>query len=336
MLHQSHQLVKAPELYGDQWFNSEPLSIHASLGQNILIFFWNYTSPASLRILPTIKEWFATYSEIGLVCIGVHAPEFSFAKDLRKVEDMIAKQSIAFPVVVDNERLITDAYRVSNFPAVVLIGPNGNIYDIVTHLYSFSRLERSIQYLLRQSGFFGELPMLQSIESRPVTGRNRSEINTGYLHGSLGNSEGYSPELPAEYHDPKIYVEGKFYAHGFWHAERNAFRYVGKPNEGYLVCLSYGNNIDALFGNDKKTSLRIMVDEALMSLDQMGADIRRDAKGNSLVTVDEPQFVSVFRAKNREQHAVKFIPKHSGTAVYKLSLYSDDDAFDEPDMIGNN
>lgn len=336
-LHQTYQQsTKAPELYGDYWFNSAPRSIASSQGQNILLFFWSYTSPASLRMLPIIQEWFTMYADLGLECIGVHSPEFSFATNPRNVEDFLQKHSVHFPIVADNDRLIAGAYRITTFPSLVLISGNGNIYDVVTETFSISRLERSMQYLLRQSGFFGELPMLRSIESERSQEHNAFEITTGYLHGSLGNVEGYSPELPSEYRDPNIYVEGKFYAHGIWRAERNAFHYEGEPNDGYLICQSEGENIDTLVGCEQKSSMRIKVDDASMLIGQMGSDVKRDPKGNSVVTINEPQFVSIFHGVQKETHSVKLIPANTGVTFYMFSLYKDRIQEDFDQTIHNN
>lgn len=305
-------------------------------GQMILLFFWDYASPSSLKMLPLIKEWFANYSEIGLVCIGIHSPEFSFAKDPRNVEDAIKKQSIHFPVVTDNDRRIASAYRVSEFPTLVLIAATGNLYDVVTHSFSISRLERSIQYLLRQTGFFGELPMLQSIETERTSKNSSLEIYTGYLHGSLGNSEGYSPELPSYYEDPRFYVEGKFYAHGLWRAERNAFRYEGESKKGYLTCLSEGQNIDALIGDGQKKSVHINLDDSPIPIGNMGSDVRRDAKGNSFITTVEPQLVSIFRSSDPEKHTVKFIPLNTGVAFYLFSFNKEQSKTNLDESIRNN
>ena len=336
-LRQSYQQpTKAPELFGDYWFNSVPLSIAAAQGHNILLFFWNYSSPASLRLLPLINEWFISYTELGLVCIGVHSPEFSFATNSAKVEEFLKKQRVQFPVVADNDRLIAGAYRISEFPTLVLIGSNGNIYDTVAESFSVVRLERSIQYLLRQSGFFGELPMLRSMESERSQEQNGFEITTGYLHGSLGNAEGYSPELPSEYRDPKIYVEGKFYAHGIWRAEKNEFHYEGETNDGYLICQSEGDNIDVLVGSDNKSSMRIKVDDASMPIGQMGSEVHRDPKGNSIVTIHEPQFVSVFRGDHKGPHAVKFIPGTAGVTFYMFSFYKEQQQDDSDQSFHNN
>lgn len=316
------QTTKAPELYGDHWYNSAPLSLGSMQGQNVLLFFWNYSSPASLRLLPLIKDWNTIYAELGLICIGVHSPEFSFGAEPKNVQDFLKKNSVEFPIVADNDRLIAGAYRISRFPTLVLISSNGNIYDMVTETFSLSRLERSVQYLLRQSGFFGQLPMLQSIETERSWEESAYELSTGYIHGSLGNTEGYSPELSAEYRDPGIYVEGKFYAHGIWRADRNSFHYEGEPNDGYLVCTSAGENIDVLVGSSEKSTLRLRADDTQLHVEQMGRDLKLDAKGNSVVAVSEPQFLSLFHATSKDLRAVKFIPSASGMTFYKFSLFT--------------
>lgn len=334
-LRQTQQSVRAPELYGDQWFNSEPLSVHDSEGRSFLLLFWNYTSPSSLRMLSLVKEWHALYAEAGLQFIGVHVPEFSFASQRNTVTEALQRLQVTFPVVADNSRRIADAYRVTELPSLALVSGNGNIYDIVTSISSATRLERSIQYLLRQNGYFGDLPILQTYGIDPEELRTASEMTTGYLHGSLGNVEGYSPELPAEYQDPHIYVAGKFYAHGIWVAERNAFRYVGPPNEGYLICRSDGENIDVLVGAEQKAHLTVRLDDASLPLELMGSDTKRDAKGNTNAPVAEPQFLSLFRGKKHEQFAVKFMPSHAGVTVYKVSLFHDPLPAD-PSVIRNN
>lgn len=330
------QAVRAPELYGDRWFNSEPLSLRAAEGQNILLFFWTYTSPGSLRMLSVIKEWYEEYSALGLICVGVHTPEFPFARLPQNVDAVLRSHDIRFPIVADNDRVIAEAYRISELPSVVLIGSNGNIYDTVTALSSFTRLERSMQYLLRQSGFFGELPPLRSYGDAPDGRISSVEMTTGYLRGSLGNTEGYSPELPAEYRDPQYYVEGKFYAHGIWRAERNAFQYAGPPNEGYIICSSGGEDIEVLIGSEHKANVAIRVDDGSMLLEQMNTDVKRDAKGNTSIAVGEPQFFSVFRAVQKEYHVVKFIPAQTGVTFYKFSLHAHPSDADGTTLIRNN
>ena len=319
-LHQTYQPTKAPEIYGDHWFNSEPITIRDAHGEMVLLFFWDYTSPSSLRLLSLIDEWFHRYVPLGVQFIGIHSPEFSFAKNSDSVNAMVKKYGIKFPVVSDNEQFIANAYRISEFPSIALVDASGNIYDVAQHSFSATRLERSIQYLLRQSGFFGELPMLDSLYNEQLNDQSTFEIYTGYQHGSLGNTEGYSPEIPSIYEDPHYYVDGKFYAHGIWRASRNSFLYEGESQDGYLICTSNGTDVDVLIGSDKKKSVRVKIDDEQMPVELMGDDMRRDSKGNSILMTGEEQIVSVIHNQQSENHIVKFIPMNTGITFYMFSF----------------
>ena len=57
------QTIRARELYGDYWFNSEPVPISALRGSVILIQFWDYTCASCIRSLPYVKEWQRKYKD---------------------------------------------------------------------------------------------------------------------------------------------------------------------------------------------------------------------------------------------------------------------------------
>ncbi|MDC4226278.1 MAG: redoxin domain-containing protein [Candidatus Manganitrophus sp.] len=65
------------------------LSIKALRGKIVLIDFWDYTCVNCIRTLPYLKAWHERYAEKGLVLIGVHSPEFPFAREASQVERAI-------------------------------------------------------------------------------------------------------------------------------------------------------------------------------------------------------------------------------------------------------
>lgn len=324
LFHQIPQTRRAPELYGDFWFNSEPITLRALEGNPVLLFFWDYTSPQSLRLIPFMNGLCMLYAEYGVVCIGVHSPEFFFGKDIRKVETAVNRQGILFPVLTDNDRLVTDAYRVTTIPSICLIDHKGNIYDTISDIFLPEHIERSMQYLLRQSGFYGELPILlnpEFDEQYRAFEQSTRDLFLGYAHGSLGNPEGYSPELPAEYEDPKIYVNGKFYAHGTWLAGKTSFEYAGEPNEGYLLCAAEGKNIEALIGSNTSTQVKVRIDDATVMEKYCGDDIIINELNESCIIVQEPKLFSVIKNNTSPDRLVKLIPQQTGTIFYMFSFY---------------
>ena len=316
--------VHAPEIYGDFWFNSEPLTIHAMHGQVILLCFWDYTSNASLQMMQYVQEWHRRYSDIGLVVIGVHSPEFSFGRDPKLVEATIQRLNLQFPVATDNTLMLHDAYRVQELPTICLIERDGSIYLTHPGEGAYEQTERAIQTLLREAGFHGELPLLMELsrtEEFSSFHRPTPMIRTGYLHGSLGNVEGYSPELPAEYSDAQMYVEGKFYAEGNWLAKNDAFEYKGVANAGYVTVRYSGNNVSAVIAASKKGAIvQVLQDDKALATEERGDDISVDEHGNTVVIVNEPKLFHIVRNKDFGDHIVKIIPSEKGTALYSFTF----------------
>ena len=69
-----------PAFEVERWVNSPPLTPEALRGKVVLVDFWEYTCINWIRTSPYVKAWHRDYAELGLVVIGVHAPEFEFGK----------------------------------------------------------------------------------------------------------------------------------------------------------------------------------------------------------------------------------------------------------------
>src|SRR3954471_6223771 len=67
------------------WLNSPPLTAASLRGKVVLVDFWTLTCINWLRTLPYVRAWAEKYKDEGLVVIGVHAPEFTFEKNIDDV-----------------------------------------------------------------------------------------------------------------------------------------------------------------------------------------------------------------------------------------------------------
>ena len=318
--------VQAPEIYADFWFNSAPLTIRAMQGQAILLCFWDCMSESSLRLIEFVREWARRYDTMGLAVIGIHSPEFSFARDPKLVERTIQRLGIGFPVATDNTMMMHDAYRVQEMPVLYLIDRDGSVYLTRSGEGNYEKIDRAIQGLLREVGFRGELPVLMEVagaEEYAPAGFERftPAVRTGYLHGSLGNVEGYSPELPAEYEDPGLHVEGKFYAHGRWLAKSDAFVYEGEPGEGYLVLRYSGNGLHVVM-SAKKADATVAFSEVKKPIPAkyFGEDLRSDKAGDTVVVIDEPRLFHAVRNQPYGERTVTLRPMEKGITIYSISF----------------
>ena len=54
----------------------------------MLVEFWDFCRPNSMRTLPYLKAWHERYAPAGLRVIGVHCPGFEPSRDERAVRDL--------------------------------------------------------------------------------------------------------------------------------------------------------------------------------------------------------------------------------------------------------
>jgi thiol-disulfide isomerase/thioredoxin len=151
-----------------EWLNSQPLSAAGLRGKVVLVDFWNYTCINWLRQVPYIRAWAEKYKGRGLVVIGVHAPEFSFEKDVAGVRRAAKDMKIEYPVVIDNDHAIWRAFRNEYWPALYFIDSEGHVRHHQFGEGEYARSERVLQQLLAEAGAAGVGRELVSVDARGV------------------------------------------------------------------------------------------------------------------------------------------------------------------------
>ena len=134
------------------WLNSAPLSSKSLRGKVVLVNFWTYSCINSLRELPYVKAWDAKYKDAGLVVIGVHSPEFGFEKYRANVKKAVSDLKISFPVPIDSNHSIWQAFRNEYWPADYIIDAKGRIRYRHFGEGDYEKSERVIQALLKENG----------------------------------------------------------------------------------------------------------------------------------------------------------------------------------------
>ena len=150
----------------DEWLNSPPLTASALRGKVVLIDFWTYTCINWLRTLPYVRAWDEKYRNQGLVVIGVHAPEFSFEKNLNNVRWAVKDMRVGYPVAVDNEHVIWRAFRNQYWPALYFIDAQGRLRHHHFGEGAYEQSEMIIQRLLTEAGAGGIGDELVSVDAR--------------------------------------------------------------------------------------------------------------------------------------------------------------------------
>jgi thiol-disulfide isomerase/thioredoxin len=134
------------------WLNSDPLTPESLRGRPVLVEFWTFTCINWLRTLPYVRAWYEKYRDDGLVVLGVHTPEFDVERDVETVRRAAAELGVDFPIAVDGDYEIWQAFANHYWPALYFADADGRIRH---HRFGEGEYEQSelvIQQLLGAAG----------------------------------------------------------------------------------------------------------------------------------------------------------------------------------------
>jgi len=117
-------------------------------GRPMLVEFWDFCRPNSLRTLPYVKAWHERYGELGLRVIGVHCPGFDASRDEQAVRDAVARLEIGYPVLIDGELEVWEDYGNEGWPARYLFDGRARLFDYHYGERAYDETELAIQELL--------------------------------------------------------------------------------------------------------------------------------------------------------------------------------------------
>src|SRR5918995_615009 len=91
------------------WVNVAPLRMDKQRGRPVLVEFWDFCRPNSLRTLPYLRAWHARYAEQGLRVIGVHAGGFPPARETDAVVAAVERLGVGESPPGDEEGALLPA-----------------------------------------------------------------------------------------------------------------------------------------------------------------------------------------------------------------------------------
>jgi thiol-disulfide isomerase/thioredoxin len=141
--------IAAPPFPADApWINVAGLRMDQQLGRPVLIEFWDFCRPNSIRTLPYMKAWHERYEDQGLRVIGVHTAGFEPSRDPNAVREAVARLEVPYAVVVDTELEIWERYGNLGWPARYLFSQDGMLFEQHYGEGGYAETEEAIQELL--------------------------------------------------------------------------------------------------------------------------------------------------------------------------------------------
>jgi thiol-disulfide isomerase/thioredoxin len=322
--------VRAPEI-GRIWFNSPPLSMRQLRGRVVLIDFWDYTCVNCIRTLPYLKEWHGRYQDKGLTVIGVHSPEFLFARYESNVERGIEEFGLAYPVVVDSNLELWEAFANRYWPSKYLIDGQGYLRYAHFGEGAYRETEETIQELLRELQPAIALPQVlgplrESDSPGAVCFQPSPELYLGHRRGRIGNDGGFREDQPADYSHTGPITGGHFYAQGRWTATGDHFESAG--NDEGRITISYsaaGVNLVMASFNPEPREIEIRQDGSPLARSLATPDVFfRD--GRSLIRVARPRMYSLVENGGFGTHVLELVTRQPELALFAFTFITCVDA----------
>ncbi|WDY56135.1 thioredoxin family protein [Pseudomonas sp. PSKL.D1] len=142
-----------PALSGaSEWINSPPLDAPELKGKVVLVDFWTWDCINCKRSLPHVNEWARRYADQGLVVVGVHTPEYDYEHDVGQLKHKVASLGIGYPVAVDNDYAVWNAWGNQFWPAHYFVDRQGQVRHVHFGEGDYAGQEKVIQELLGEKG----------------------------------------------------------------------------------------------------------------------------------------------------------------------------------------
>ena len=316
------KLQKAPNILdATEYINTSQNELAKILEEKVVLYdIWTYSCINCIRTLPYITTWDEKYRDDGLVIVGIHTPEFEFEKDKDNVLAAVQKFDINYPVVLDNEKEIWNAFQNKYWPRKYKTDHDGYIrYDHIGE-GSYKETEEVIQKLLdERSQFFG-IPK-SNLELTNLTEFEHSifrtpELYFGYKFASgrnqLGNEQGFKPEMIVEY---KIQSETKqhyFYLDGKWKNTKDGMKLV---SENGLIMLNYhAKQVNVVASTN--SVLEIFVDGKTVSDHMAGSDLNSQNE----IVISEARLYNIIDSSDAESHELLISIKGSEFEIFTLTF----------------
>ena len=141
--------IVAPPFPRDlEWVNVATLRIDQQVGRPVLVEFWDFCRPNSLRTLPYVRAWHERYAPAGLRVIGVHSPGFPPGRDNDAARAAVARLGIEHAVLLDPEHAVWNLYENEGWPARYLFDQSLTLVEFHYGEGAYAETERAIQELL--------------------------------------------------------------------------------------------------------------------------------------------------------------------------------------------
>jgi hypothetical protein len=283
-----------------------------------------------LRTLPYLRAWYERYVDDGFEIIGVHTPEFKFARDQGQVKAAVGRLGIRWPVIMDNDQAVWTAYANRYWPTIYLIDGSGYIRYRHVGEGAYTKSEGAIQSLLRELNPSLELPAPLS-PMRPEDAPDAiCPPTTPELHiDALGNAQ-LPSKGPLILTMPVDRLDGHFYLEGTWRVIDDGLTL--ESEEGTITLPYHAASVNAVLSpSADPVLLSYRKDDPLhLIVTQDGKPLHRGSfgedmfftEGQARVRIDVPRLYALVRNPDVQENELSLTIHDPGLTLYAFSFGS--------------
>ncbi len=315
------------------WINSKPLTLKQLRGKVVLIDFWDYTCINCIRSFPYLERWQRLYAPLGLVIIGVHTPEFNFAKNPQLVRNAVKRFGITYPIALDNSGKVWDAFHNPGWPTEYLIDKEGRVADKIEGEGNYDLVEVEIRHLLKEANpslkFTAAKYRIPKAEHQTLFGgmclRTTPETYLGTIREVLlVNKGGLAANKPKVYVPPKVIPIDRTALAGPWVARPDGIHTddASRQTESSAEIHYRSKSVYIVAGSDNGSTQRLYVtqDGRPIASGARGVDIKTDWHGRTYVEIGRKQLYYLVNNPKFGKHLLRVSTSDPDVGLYSFTF----------------
>jgi hypothetical protein len=275
------------------WLNSGPVTSEDLQGRVALISFGTYTCINWIRSLPYVRAWADKYRDLAV--IGVQTPEFDFETGRDGVAVALKQMDVRYPVAVDNDYAIWQAFDNHYWPALYFSDAHGHIRHHHFGEGAYEESERVLQMLLTEAGVDVDPALVRPAPQGVELPADWDNLGSPENYVGYDRTQGFaSPGGPVEdkrhpYLAPASLRRNQWALSGDWRMGPVAT--VGEASGGRISCLFHARDLHLVMRRvGRQVGFQVRIDGQ-----QPGAAHGLDVDADGHGTVSDERLYQVVR-----------------------------------------
>ena len=325
----------APALAATGWIDSPPLTASELRGKVVLYDFWTYSCINCQRTFPYIRSWYDRYKSAGLVIVGIHSPEFDFEHVRGNVEAAVKRYDVTWPVALDNNMTIWNAFGNQYWPADYVADRRGEIRYVHPGEGDYMNTENVLRRLLDVPAASPRAERVTNGETASIDHNPETYLGLQYQNPAeplielRAGSHDYPQPEPGSIAPPRFLSDGTIglvpgtttgALVGKWTVDSEKATSGDAVATILLAAHAKEVNLVMATANGEPADVLVQIDGNTVPVDERGASVHLDRNGRTVATVRAPDMYRLYASPKVEDHLISISTTGRGLEAYDFTF----------------